>query len=177
MTEEGRKEIEDMIIKEGSLNQTVATYLIHSFENFKEQFQGDRNHDEADDYILYLRAEHSMKREDFKYYLEESKNKVPLNIDRAKDGLLYLDALQKGTIDALTDYLRNSQINEFKSVADKDIRDLEKANQVTLAFDKIQNFTGDINEAIKLCNQYLIKYDGYNKEYDEIVTEKKRKVN
>jgi len=164
-------------VKEGNLNYEAdqfSLYLIKSFKKFKEEFNSPRNHEKADDYVLYLKAKQSKKREDFQHYFDA----IPQGINylKAKDGISFLDALEQKTIDALTDYINNSQLKEFKVDAEKSIRELEKANTIEETFEGLQNFNGDIETAITLCNNYLLEHEGYNKDYDKLVANKKSQL-
>lgn len=178
VTEQGFIDFENAV-KEKNIDYKLEDfniYLIQCFENFKGNFNSGRNHEKADDYILYLQAKQSKKREDFEYYLQLYKDKDGLNIDKVKDGLLFLDAYEKKTIEALSEYLRNSKIYEFKREANKAINQLQEAIKIKNDFDELQNFDGDIDKAIKLCNEYLLKHQGYDKNYDKLVNERKSKL-
>ncbi|MGB0839509.1 MAG: hypothetical protein ACPGXL_05185 [Chitinophagales bacterium] len=73
-------------------------------------------------------------------------------------------------------YLNNSKPLEFQSDAQNAIEKQEKAIQVKNDFEQIQNFEGTIDEKIQLCDDYLLNHKGHQVRYDEITTEKRRKL-
>jgi hypothetical protein len=148
-------------------------YLIECFELYKEEFNSGRNHDKVDDYIYFLKAKQSKKRGYFQNYLEKYEYREGLNVERIHDGLSFLDAFEKETIEALAEYLKSSKLQEFQFDANRAIETIEKANKVERAFSYIQNFEGEIDEGIRLCTEFLRDNRDYNKEYDRFVADKK----
>jgi len=167
-----KEKVKNEIDCDEAFEAAVEIMTIESFRNFKQEYTSGRNHDKADDYIIYLIAKQSKKREDFQNYLKIYKEKNGLNIKKAADGLLFLDALDTKTIGALHNYLENSPIQEFKDDALESIKELKLVSEMNKAIQNIKNFEGSLDDEIKLCSNFSNTYKGNNQEFDEFIAKR-----
>lgn len=167
---EGIKEkMQKTIDSDDAFNVAIKAGTIEILEDYKSNHS--INHDKADDYIDYLKAKQLKTKEAFEAYIDKYKDTTGLNIEKAKDGIVFLDALSTGKILPLHEYKRKSVEKEFEEEANAKIKELEDLKELEEEFAKA-NETEDIDT----LSRYIRVYGDKNKEYKNKIIDKLTKL-
>jgi|AntRauTorckE5430_2_1112549.scaffolds.fasta_scaffold01319_5 hypothetical protein len=167
--EDIKEKMQKTIDSNDAFNIAVKTNEIEVLEDYK--INHSQNHDKVDDYIDYLKAKQLKTKKAFEEYIGKYKDTTGLNIGKAKDGIVFLEALSTGESLPLHEYKRKSVEKEFEEEADTRIKELDDLKELEEEFAKA-NETEDIDT----LSRYIRVYGDKNKEYKNKIIDKLTKL-
>lgn len=167
--EEIKEKMQKIIDSDDAFEIAVKANKIEILEDYK--INHSRNHNKADDYIDYLKVKKLKTKKAFKEYIDKYKGTTGLNIAKAEDGIVFLEALSTGEILPLHEYKRKSIEKEFEKEANTRIKELADLKELEEEFAKA-NETKDIDT----LSRYIRVYGDKNKEYKNNIIDKLTKL-